>query len=498
VDRLVRSGVLFRETFAPRGQTWPSLTSVLTSTYPITHGVRTNGTLLDATHESFPEYLAGLGYTTAAFLANMGRAAHRGYDELFVGEGEGRNQFELDRDLADRAIRFLTERANPTGGDRPFFLWVHFMNPHGPYLPPPPFDRFHDGPPGRFRSSRKNLHRIALEKIPLEPADLASMQADYDGDVLAADACVGRVLRALADLGFDENTVVVFFSDHGEELYQRNYYFMHSCSVYDSVLHVPLVFRLPGVLPAGRLVEGIAELVDIVPTAARLAGLPPPPWAQGRDLGPMIGGGPGRPFTIAEWSPPMEPTERTREILGERRGVEAIRAAQELDIDRSNLGKGELVDDVGVAIDPNRSRIFTIRTERYRYVHNPDGETPNDGAFAWETDSGYPVAKAEIYDHRVDPAELTNRLDEASIAVPELRSQLEAWLAEKRLTEGKTTITTDPETLDELRKLGYLAPSSDSRPTRKGGASRATGAGEGKGSEDDAKQDEPAEGHGGR
>jgi arylsulfatase A-like enzyme len=458
IDRLSREGVLFRTAFAPRGQTWPSLTSVLTSKYPITHGVRTNGALLDAAHESFPEYLQRHGYTTAAFLANMARAAHRGYDELYTGVEKSHGQYEADRELASRAARFLQEHRKG-----PFFLWVHFMNPHGPYRPPDHADRFRTGPPGRFRASRKNLHRIALERIELDDADLASLIADYDGDVFAADECVGVVLDALADRGLEDDTLVVFFSDHGEELYQRHHYFMHSASVYDSVLHVPLVFRWPGTLPRGATVPGIVELIDIVPTASTLLGLPIPPWAEGSDLTPLLRGRPGargRDFAMGEWAPPMEPTERTREVVGDLRGREAVEALEELDLTRDSLGKGDTRDDLGVAIDPTRSKIFTIRTERFRYVYNPGEETPNDGVFAWEPGSGFPIEREELYDHGVDPREDRNRIGELPGEAAKLRERVLAWETDKKRNEGRTVLTQDPETLQRLEELGYLAPRS--------------------------------------
>jgi hypothetical protein len=156
----------------------------------------------------------------------------------------------------------------------------------------------------------------------------------------------------------------------------------------------------------------------------------------------------------------MEPTERTREVVGDLRGREAVEALEELDLTRDSLGKGDTRDDLGVAIDPTRSKIFTIRTERFRYVYNPGEETPNDGVFAWEPGSGFPIEREELYDHGVDPREDRNRIGELPGEAAKLRERVLAWETDKKRNEGRTVLTQDPETLQRLEELGYLAPRS--------------------------------------
>ncbi len=453
IDRLSREGVQFTHAFAPRSQTWPSLTSVMTSKYPVVHGVRTNGLMLDPKHEELPQYLQDEGYATAAFIGNMSRGAHRGYDEpVWSNETERAPQHERDAEIATRSIEWL---ASKRPADRPFFLWVHFLNPHGPYAPPETYrGRVYDGPDGRFDSSRPTLEKIALEQIPLTDDDLRSMQADYDGDVVAADICVGRVLEALEAQGLAENTLVVFFSDHGDELYERNYYFMHSCSIYDTVLRVPLAMRLPGRIPRDTLVDEVVELIDIVPTVCSLAGLEIPEWAQGQDLAPVIAGEPSRGRAVSEWHPPMSPTPKALTLFNERSPEEFKRLAREYGFDE--MQKGEMVNGLGMRFEEGREPIYVLRTKEYRFILNEGEETPNDGVFNWHPGKGFHVAREEYYDHRKDPGERFNLVGDATEAVTEAREWLTKWRTAMEARADLASLPTDPETIAQLRELGYL------------------------------------------
>ena len=128
-DRVAGEGVLFTRAFAHQGSTWPSLTSIMTSMYPGTHGVRRNGIQLEASKQTLAEILKAEGYETAAFLCNMLTAPNRGFDTKETFESRRR-----DRKATRAALRWLRqERAGP------FFLWLHLLAPHTPYSPPRPF-----------------------------------------------------------------------------------------------------------------------------------------------------------------------------------------------------------------------------------------------------------------------------------------------------------------------------------------------------------------------
>lgn len=452
IDRLAKQAVVFGRAYAQRSQTWPSLTSVVTSKYPVIHGVRTNGLMLDEKHESLAEYLQGYNYSTAAFLGNMSRAAHRGYDVFASTEGESGGQFGRDRKIAEQSIEWLRENQ-----DGPFFLWAHFMNPHGPYSPPEPLARrFYDGPPGRFSGSRPNLEKIAIDKIELTEADLATMIAAYDGDVVCSDSCVAMVLDELTRLGLDDNTVVVFFSDHGDELYDHNYYFMHSCSVYESVLNVPLIIRAPNRIPRGTVVDEIVELIDIAPTACALAGIDIPGWAQGTDLTAIANGEPSRGKAVSEWHPPMSPSRKTRDALQGKSPAEVKAIMKEIGIDRDNLQKGDLRDGYGMTFEEGRQPIYIVRTNHFRFILNHGNETPNDGVYNWNEGTGFPVDREELYDHRVDPREQENIVFSLEREAGELRTWLLDWSDLMEQSADLGSIPQDEETLQRLHDLGYI------------------------------------------
>jgi len=382
------------------------------------------------------------------------------------------------------AIDWMSERA---GTERPFFLWVHFMNPHGPYAPPDEIrGRFHEGTGGRLSGSRTDMERIALEKLELTDEEREFMIAGYDGDVVCADDCIARVLNAVDELGLAEDTLVVFFSDHGEELYQRHYYFMHSASVYDTVLHVPLIIRLPGRLPEGRTVPDVVELVDLAPTALDVVGLDRPAWMQGASLVPVMQGeARSRGYAVSEWHPPASPTAKTREWLAGKSPGEVKRALAERGIDLEEMEKGELTEDgLGMQFEEGRRPIYLLRTADFRFVMNHGEETPNDGVFNWEPGSGFPIDREELYDHRIDPGESRNRIFERPAEADELRETLTDWvtLMEKAADLGR--LPDDPETIDRLEALGYLG---GRRPAPSDGS---------EGDDRDEDRDDPGSGRG--
>jgi arylsulfatase A-like enzyme len=125
-----------------------------------------------------------------------------------------------------------------------------------------------------------------LEKH-ISATDLAHLMALYDGGIAYADEHVGMVLQVLQFLGLAEKTLVVVLSDHGEGFLEHGR-FLHANSVYEELLHVPLIMRLPGVIPAGKRIAGNVSHVDLMPTVLGLLQVKIPPQTQGIDLSPAI------------------------------------------------------------------------------------------------------------------------------------------------------------------------------------------------------------------
>jgi arylsulfatase A-like enzyme len=307
LDRLAGEGVLFEWAFAQSSWTKPSTASLLTGRCPSQHQTSSEAARLPAGETTIAERLRPLGYRTATFSGNPWITPEYGfdqgvdrfvsvYDERFarvtifmpvlrrVSQLAGRRMRVYNRvkyavlgklsttardtKLVDGALRWL--RGNR---DRRFFLYLHMMSPHHPYDPPPPFDRF---VPDRGRAPVKNhppkTYHFFAGGEPLASADLADMVARYDGDVLYADTEVGRLLAGLEQLGLGATTAVVVTSDHGEEFYDHGNW-GHGQSVYNELVRVPLIVRVPGARPGTRVGRPVGHDA-VVPTLLGLAHAP--------------------------------------------------------------------------------------------------------------------------------------------------------------------------------------------------------------------------------
>jgi arylsulfatase A-like enzyme len=393
LDRLAARGLLFEQAETVQSATWPALTSLETSLYPRTHGVVWNGHDMPEGLVTLAELLRARGYGTAAFLTNMKRAQHRGFSLVFTPHEPA--QAGDDRAATSAAIRELAERR-----DQPFFLWLHLIGPHASYDPPPPWDKaFVGSDSSRLSGEIDQLVRIREQAKALSAQDVAHVVSLYDGEIGFVDEQVGRLLAELNELGLDESTLVVFTADHGEDLYQHNRYFFHSPSMYRSSLHVPLVLALPGVLPAGRRTEQPASLVDVAPTVLGLLDLPAPSSFQGENLLPRK-------------QLPAQPVRRR--LFSETNGA-----------------------------------IFGVSAGGWRLILNPTGRSPGAPG------GPYPIAPVELYDLRRDPGERHNLARERADIAAALGGEIDAWKARTRRGEqpGKPI---DPQTLEELRALGYV------------------------------------------
>lgn len=398
VDALLASGVRFERAMAPRAATWPSLTSMLTGLFPISHGVLENGYRIPKRIPTLPKRLAPAGYRTGAFLANMCKANHKGWEQLSCGD---------DRGVTERALGW----AGRLGPDRPFLLWVHYMGGHDPYAKgveaARKFDPSYEGP---FRPRGKSLARDQLDRVMIEgrrlgPRDIAYVNALYDGAIRATDELIGMLLDGLRAQGRLERTLVVFLGDHGEELYEHHDYLYHACSVYQTALRVPLGFIAPGRLPAGAVVRRAVEVVDILPTILDLLDLPAPAERHGVSLRPQL--------------------ERPPE--------------------------GETPHPV--FSDYGTNPIRTVLMGKWTLIVNPERESPEclEGAKA----GFYPIQQVELYDLEADPGETRNLASREPTRVADLQALIRARFAGLERRGEKQEIPEDVQR--ELRALGYVA-----------------------------------------
>lgn len=271
LDRLAKEGVRFSNAFTTNPITLPAHTSIMTGTYPVHHQVRDNSTyFVDDGLTTLAETLSGAGYDTAAVVGAFVLDHRFNLDQGFqlyddrVDENWSRDEIEArDRDafgFAERKANLVTLAAlqwlDQRQPERPFFLWLHYFDPHQPTNPPEPHHSHFASP--------------------------------YDGEVAFADEQLGRVLDDLRRRGELDRTLVVATADHGEGLFDHGEP-THALLVFDSTMHVPLLLRVPGG-PRGMVDSHLASTVDIAPTILDLLDLPGSREFQGRSLAPWIRG----------------------------------------------------------------------------------------------------------------------------------------------------------------------------------------------------------------
>jgi arylsulfatase A-like enzyme len=297
--RFAADGVVFEQAISHASWTKPAVASVFTSLLPGRHRAVQLRDQLDAGHVTLAEMMEAKGYATGAAVANsviygQGTNFEQGFDAYFGLHGEGDRPSKLVEaaGVVDAALRFLDARRG-----FPTFLYVHTMDPHVPYAPPAPFDRRYEPHPTPDHPA------VDPRSDYKEPKDRERMIAQYDGDVAYGDQEFGRFVRELRARGLYDRALIVFTADHGEEFLDHGQW-THGKSVFDELIHVPLVVKFPGHEGAGTRVAQQVQLVDIVPTVLRSQDLPvpEPPHIAGRPLQTLLRGRAPEPPAVAEIS----------------------------------------------------------------------------------------------------------------------------------------------------------------------------------------------------
>ncbi|MFH1689489.1 MAG: sulfatase [Candidatus Eisenbacteria bacterium] len=414
MDALAGESLLFEQAVTPEPLTRPAVTTVLTGLYPRSHGVDTNTKSLDAGFHTLAEALQARGYVTGAFMAASVLSAYYGTDQGFDTYTEpAEGPWELSRFLAlkrfyvsvfassrwsiEITAEEVTRRAVTwirSNEGRPFFAVVHYFDPHFPYEPPVEHDL-------------AQRHGFTTLPVPYEdqqdmfkpgfdmPDDFLEMTwLKYKGEISYTDECVGSLLNSLDEMGLADDTLLVLMSDHGES-FEKGFYFSHGNRLFDSLVHVVLMFRYPGRIGPGRQAQQV-HLADLYPTILSLAGVPLDAEVQGTNiLGPRGDESPGAPRPVF------------------------------LQTDFENP-------------KPFSSRVaMGVRFLPWKYVDSPE------------------IGLVELYDLHADPGELLNLAEERPEVAAEMDARLESWLATTKRRETSQA-ELSPERLEALRALGYV------------------------------------------
>jgi arylsulfatase A-like enzyme len=291
IDRLARDGLVFESVRACASWTKPAVGCLFTSLYPVFHGAQTVDDVLDSDKPTLAEAFRSRGYATAAWVANPFVAANpfgltRGFERVVqvIDKPPLVNINDLPADAAD-----ITRQVVPwlkQNGDRPFFLYLHSLDLHAEYRRRPPFAQ-------RFVSRERtgDAHQLDL----------------YDNELASNDREIGHLLEALKREGLYDRTIVAITADHGEEFGEHGFT-RHGHTLFDSLLQVPLVVKLPASARRGQRIAALAASIDIAPTLLDFAGLPAPQGFQGASLRPAVEGRaePAHPVVFAEQLSPKE------------------------------------------------------------------------------------------------------------------------------------------------------------------------------------------------
>lgn len=333
LDELIESGLAFAEARTVEPLTSPALCSMITSRYPHQHGSTRNGLRMRPELDSLPKLLAAEGYRTAAFPGNWtlrdklsGLAEHfDNYDPVLTKKrwwGVLRSEAPAT-DLNERALGWIDSHLSTETGE-PFMLWVHYSEPHAPYV----------------------LHEQYMERLGIEDKknrNKISAGDRYDSEIAYVDAMIGEFLDGLYERVPKEDLLLVFAADHGESLGEHDYW-GHGRNLYEPTLHVPMAITWAGKI-ASRRIEAPALLIDLAPTVASLVGASPPETFEGYDWTATLAGA-------------AEPMDRVTQFEAHKSAV--------LTAHDSDLARRTGLIDVGL-LHRGQKEIFGVKNGRHTH-----------------------------------------------------------------------------------------------------------------------------------
>lgn len=427
MDQLAREGLVFSQTQSTSPWTTPAHLSLLTGLYPAQHGVmqpyfelihglESDGKVAALAPErvTLAESLAAAGYRTGAFTGG-------GAVDPAVGLGQGFARYETDHYKLTDAHMEQLDRWLAEAPGQPFFLFWHTFEVHAPYTDTRFLGEVLDDPTqvvaglarldGLLRSRRPSeahqskAHTITASVLGDAGARTAPVtSALYDGGIAAADARVGQLMSMLKARGLYDSALIILTSDHGDEFMDHHpfFYDAHGHSLYEELVHTPLIVKLPAGAQAGQRVTQRVSLVDVAPTVLDVVGAPALSEVGGRSLRPLWAG---------------ESTEvgpRFSEALNDKRELKAI-----------HDGTFKLIVEIPEAVVQAHGR-----------HHLP------------------PELTGELYDLSTDPQEAKNLWAARPDRVAALSAALRAHAAAG--ADSSTRVDLDPQTVQQLESMGYL------------------------------------------
>ena len=277
MDRLAAQGTRFESFYAQSCWTSPGVISLFTGLYPPAHGVDRRGATLPESAAALPEILAGAGWNvpTTSYLVVYANFANLGFGPPPSPDWNGRHIEDMLEAL---------QRRTP----EPFFAWFHYKWVHLPYDPPiEDLRAFREEPlpAGPGIDAVRSRQIVETGSVTFSPEERRAIRDLYDGEVRRFDRDLGRLLAVLEEREILDRTIIIVTADHGEELFDHGFVGHGSTAkrarLYEEQVRVPLVMRCPALVPEGRVVRGVAEQVDLMPTLLEILNLSIPQGLQG-------------------------------------------------------------------------------------------------------------------------------------------------------------------------------------------------------------------------
>lgn len=457
LSRLADEGTAFGNAFASAPWTLPAHASLFTGTYPSKHGAHGDHTHLDDGYRTLAEAFAAAGYETLAVSNNTWITDEFGFDRGFETFWKGWQYLQSDTTLPPvnhelgftEKLRTAAERlfggspltnavnlcyrelVQPRGdngavrttdrieswlddrrGDRPFFLFANYLEPHIEYRPPRKYaERFLPGHDSfeEALAVRQDPRAYNVGKYDLTDRERALIRGLYRGELAYVDDALDRLCRALQAEDEWQDTVLVVLGDHGENIGEHGF-LGHQYNIYDTLLHVPLVVYGGAFVDSAPNDETFVQVPDVVPTLLDAAELDAPRLRDQCQAHSFYPGAPGgRERVFAEYIAP-QPSVGTLEAQF-----------------------GDLPD---YAYDYDRT-LRVIRTDEYKLIHGSDG-------------------LEELYRVADDPAERIDRSEAEPERTEELRGELEEWLASFDHADASDQVSVTGATRERLSNLGYM------------------------------------------
>ncbi|UOQ45801.1 sulfatase-like hydrolase/transferase [Halobacillus salinarum] len=384
IDKIASEGALFESAYSQDIPTEVVHTSIFTGKAGLRTGVVSHGSTLSHLPKStewLPSMLRQSGFTTGAVdnLYHLQEWFARGYRYYINSVGE-------KRWIDGKTVNELAKPWLRDHKDEDFFLFLHYWDPHTPYLPPDEYKQFYDSSSDPYDPHNTSMdgayNHLAYPFFKNHHFDLIGPVTDaqyvnslYDAEVRYLDDRLKEVDDYLEELGIKDDTMLILFGDHGESLTEHDIYWDH-CGLYEQTVRVPLIMRMPSYIPEGKRVSGFVQQVDLLPTilesidkaaSSRIKCPAVPEKIDGKSLWPAM--------------------------LGQEQGTQS----------RIYLSECAWQSARG------------IRTERYKFIRNYDS-----GLFT--------RPDQELYDLKADPEEMVNIADSFPKLAEQFEKELDAWI----------------------------------------------------------------------